>query len=270
MDLSLLTEKHICRQTADMAIMSFMKILAQIHKNPKVLKYRRHAGLNQRMPGYAVAMGFGLHAGWAIEGAIGSDFKIDASYLSPHVNLSSRLEAATKQYGVPILVSGTMFQLATSKTRAILRRIDRVTVKGSKAPVDLYTPDLRIDTLIPDAHREKQGEDRAAVKLDMQEQRNSLKNVIIKEKKLVTYLYQEDPDFQEMLKIPDNGFREKWRTGFEYYLRGEWLEAKHLFIEAEAAMERRDGPCRTLLGVMAESGDVAPKDWQGYRELTEK
>ena len=31
-----------------------------------------------------------------VKGAIGSKFKIDASYLSPNVNMSSRLEAATK------------------------------------------------------------------------------------------------------------------------------------------------------------------------------
>mmetsp|Transcript_11634 Transcript_11634/g.31263 ORF Transcript_11634/g.31263 Transcript_11634/m.31263 type:complete len:91 (+) Transcript_11634:2835-3107(+) len=49
---------------------------------------------------------FGIHLGWAIEGAIGSNMKIDASYLSPHVNISSRLEAATKQYGVMMLISG--------------------------------------------------------------------------------------------------------------------------------------------------------------------
>ena len=62
------------------------------------------------MPKYSVKMGFGLHYGWAIEvdddkyfnfrisyqGAIGSSYKIDASYLSPNVNLASRLEAATK------------------------------------------------------------------------------------------------------------------------------------------------------------------------------
>lgn len=42
----------------------------------------------------------GIHVGWAIEGAIGSDKKIDASYLSPHVNMASRMEAATKQYGL--------------------------------------------------------------------------------------------------------------------------------------------------------------------------
>ena len=25
--------------------------------------------------------------GWAIEGAVGSEYKVDATYLSPHVNL---------------------------------------------------------------------------------------------------------------------------------------------------------------------------------------
>ncbi len=42
-------------------------------------------------PHYQVKMGFGLHIGWAIEGAIGSEYKIDASYLSPNVNMASRL-----------------------------------------------------------------------------------------------------------------------------------------------------------------------------------
>jgi class 3 adenylate cyclase len=36
-------------------------------------------------------MGFGLHAGWAIEGAVGSTYKVDATYLSPHVNMAARL-----------------------------------------------------------------------------------------------------------------------------------------------------------------------------------
>ena len=48
------------------------------------------------MPNYTVNLGFGLHLGWAIEGAIGSEFNIDASYLSPHINMASTLESATK------------------------------------------------------------------------------------------------------------------------------------------------------------------------------
>lgn len=35
----------------------------------------------------------------------GSEYKVDASYLSPNVNMAARLEAATKQFGVSLLLS---------------------------------------------------------------------------------------------------------------------------------------------------------------------
>lgn len=86
-----------------------MKVIAKIGSYQQILAYREHKGLNERIPDYSVKMGFGLHLGWGIEGLIGSSHKIDASYLSPHVNLSSRLEAATKQYGVNFLMSENVF-----------------------------------------------------------------------------------------------------------------------------------------------------------------
>lgn len=79
-----------------MAAISFLKMMSALTLAKKLKKYQSHKGLNARMPGYRVKMGFGLHVGWAIEGAIGSEFKIDASYLSPDVNMSARLEAGTK------------------------------------------------------------------------------------------------------------------------------------------------------------------------------
>jgi class 3 adenylate cyclase len=69
------------------------------------------------MPNYQVALGFGLHIGWSIEGAIGSEFKIDASYLSLNVNLSNTLEAATKEYGVPFLFTGELFSYLSDKMK---------------------------------------------------------------------------------------------------------------------------------------------------------
>jgi class 3 adenylate cyclase len=72
------------------------------------LAYRLDDRLQKRMPNYKVKIGFGLHMGWGIEGAIGSEFKIDASYLSPNVNMAGRLEASTKQYGVPLLISNDL------------------------------------------------------------------------------------------------------------------------------------------------------------------
>lgn len=73
--------------------------------------------LTQHSPPYTlphntqVRMGFGLHAGWAIEGAVGSLQKVDATYLSPHVNMAARLETSSKQYGVPLLASQVMMLL---------------------------------------------------------------------------------------------------------------------------------------------------------------
>ena len=76
-----------------------------------------------------VRMGFGLHVGWAIEGAIGSEYKIDASYLSPNVNMASRLEAATKQFGTTILLSEDVVCMLSPFVRSRVRQIDCVTVK---------------------------------------------------------------------------------------------------------------------------------------------
>lgn len=140
-------------QIADMSLLSFLKIMAAINKDPTILKYRENEGLKAVMPNYKVQMGFGLHVGWAIEGAIGSEFKIDASYLSPNVNMASRLEAATKQYGVPLLLSGAMFRLFSRETKMECRQIDRVTVKGSLEPIEIYTCDIDTSILRPEASR---------------------------------------------------------------------------------------------------------------------
>ena len=75
----------------DFSIFSFIKAIVKIHKDPAILEYRKDKRLLEGLANYQVKMGFGLHIGWAIEGAIGSEYKIDASYLSPNVNMASRL-----------------------------------------------------------------------------------------------------------------------------------------------------------------------------------
>jgi hypothetical protein len=82
--------------TADLSLFSFLKVIAKINKLRTLCAYRRDKALNDRMDGYRVKLGFGLHVGWSIEGAIGSEFKIDASYLSANVHIASVLEGMTK------------------------------------------------------------------------------------------------------------------------------------------------------------------------------
>merc|ERR1719217_429651 len=135
-------------KTAEMSVISFVQVVAAIHKSAVLKDYREHPALLARLPNYRVRMGFGLHYGWAIEGAIGSEFKIDASYLSPHVNMASRLEAATKQYNVLILMSEPLAQLCRPETVKYFRTIDHVTLKGGmSAPIRLHTVDLNGEVL---------------------------------------------------------------------------------------------------------------------------
>ena len=75
---------------------------------------------------------------------IGSNFKADASYLSPNVNTSAFLEAATKQYGVLVLISEEVYSLLSRPFKALARIVDRVILKGFDEPINLYTIDLDI------------------------------------------------------------------------------------------------------------------------------
>lgn len=104
-----MVDSNEVHQLCDMSLISFLKIMVALKKSRTLVKYSNHQGLNARMPGFEVKMGYGLHLGWAIEGALGSFYKIDATYLSPNVNMAARLEAGTKIYGVPLLLTGSLY-----------------------------------------------------------------------------------------------------------------------------------------------------------------
>ena len=112
-----------------------------------MIKYNTNPKLKKKIPNFKVSMGFGLNLGWAIEGAIGSAYKIDASYLSPNVNMASRLEAATKQFHTGFLLSEKLYNFCSPHMQSVLRKIDVVTVKGSAEPIALFTFDLDFSRL---------------------------------------------------------------------------------------------------------------------------
>lgn len=129
----------------DLAVLGFLKANAGVNKFKHLLEYNKNEKMLERIPNYRINMGFGLHVGWGIEGAIGSPYKIDASYLSPNVNISARLEAATRQYGVSILISGELHDVLSEPFQKITRLLDIVTVKGSENPMKFFTVDLKLD-----------------------------------------------------------------------------------------------------------------------------
>jgi class 3 adenylate cyclase len=135
-------KSHRVSQLADMSLVSFLLLISGLRKSKKMVKYNEHPGLNKRIENYEVRLGLGLHLGYAIEGAIGSYYKIDASYLSPNVRMSERLEGATKPYGAPILISGELEEHLSPATQALCRQVDYVEMNGIPDPVRLYTVDV--------------------------------------------------------------------------------------------------------------------------------
>lgn len=97
-EIGVYNNEELCLQNkviADVSVFSFLKIIAKLNSYKHILEYSDRDDMKVIDPNFKCKMGFGLHQGWAIEGAIGSYFKIDASYLSPNVNMAARLEAAT-------------------------------------------------------------------------------------------------------------------------------------------------------------------------------
>ncbi len=64
-------KREIIYLIGDNALASFVVIHAALKRSTRLWRYARREDINRRMPGYQLQMGFGLHIGWAIEGAIG-------------------------------------------------------------------------------------------------------------------------------------------------------------------------------------------------------
>lgn len=127
------------------SLIAFLKIIARIAVDEKITIYNSNKLLLKYLPGFTVNIGFGLHLGWSLEGAIGSIFKIDMSYLSPNVNMSSRLEGLTKTYKKKLLFTDNIYvMLKSNKIRELCRLIDIIHVSGSDYPTEIFTVDLHI------------------------------------------------------------------------------------------------------------------------------
>jgi adenylate cyclase len=85
----------------------------------------------------AIAVGVGLSSGEMTVGDMGSQVRKAYTVMGDTVNLGSRLEGITRQYGVGVLVSQETARLAQG---IVFREIDAVRVKGKDIPIQIYEP----------------------------------------------------------------------------------------------------------------------------------
>ena len=85
--------------------------------------------------GLDIAIGIGINSGLAVVGNMGSDSRFDYTAIGDPVNTAARLESATKEVGVDILVG----ESTAKRSKYSLKLLKPISVKGKSKPLTIYT-----------------------------------------------------------------------------------------------------------------------------------
>ncbi len=85
-----------------------------------------------------VNIGIGLNTGLLMLGIVGGSNRMESTVVSDAVNVAARVEAMTKTYGVPLLISEHTYYGLKDASHHHIRFIDRVRVKGKTQPQSVY------------------------------------------------------------------------------------------------------------------------------------
>ena len=259
-------------QLCDMALISIILVLAKIYKSKTFEKYRTNEKLIKKFNGYSVKLGFGLHLGWSIEGAIGSAFKIDASYLSPNANMANTCEEKTKDYGALMIMTDKFIENLSEEAQRRCRIVDII---NGDEPVGFYTIDLDLTALSLDEEESDSQNffdvDEVTRKMTKYQKRMKRKKniddafAIPNKKKFWLDFEESSEDFATMRGIFTDQFYDYYNEGFDEFNFGDWKKAKRL-LEEVLKIKSDDKPTIRMLEKMKKYNYKKPSGWIGNTE----
>jgi adenylate cyclase len=122
------------------AIMALFPESADDAVQAGICMLKRLETYNQQQSAIAkpLKIGIGINTGSMMLGTVGGINRMDSTVISDAVNLGSRVETLTKNYGVSLLITQYTLLALVDPNHYDIRLIDRVKVKGKTKPVTVY------------------------------------------------------------------------------------------------------------------------------------
>mmetsp|Transcript_1915 Transcript_1915/g.3912 ORF Transcript_1915/g.3912 Transcript_1915/m.3912 type:complete len:1351 (-) Transcript_1915:236-4288(-) len=252
--------------------------------------------------GSLIKIGFGLSAGRAVQGAIGSRKKIDATYISENVDMAETLEGLTKSYKVPLLMSGAFYFFLSGERQMECREVDQIydNVYEETKTIKIYTWDMDLDNHIkkeePEKHVHKiktrrtfakrlaiSDTPKITTKIDVNANQVGSKRSLcpddFEQGMASTYkcekLHMKDSlsngvemEFNKLSRIRDkfdDSFFDDFNIALQCYRTQDWRRAKKKFQSMISKYD--DGPSEYFLQEILKNDCLPPKDFDGYGSI---
>lgn len=281
----------------DLALLSFLNILAKMETDTRIKEYNSNKKLKVRwedkllhdlalsnipppsspnfgppssvdfsppprhqLPEWKVKLSTGLHLGWAFEGAIGTQYKIDAGYISNDISMAFILAEISKTLDCPLTLSDELYKNLSPDLRKICRPVERINFGHSSHII--FSVEHNLDNIDKKDRLVNKYENREAFQKAHKRKKLAFAELLQTKGFNFKEYINNKKKIKAMINLHNEAFLKKYEKAFDKYANGMWGEAKNFFEEL-IEMGENDAIIQRIMKYMRSKEFQAPDGWKG-------